>query len=91
MLMLWNNLTMFFVGDNGVNTVFCDKKQCISQARTPRMQRGGSGLDGLSPKSLFALSKTFFDKSKALSRRFENSPSGLRQFKSLIFCFAKIY
>jgi hypothetical protein len=26
------------------------------------------------PKSLFALSETFFDKSKARSRRFQNSP-----------------
>jgi hypothetical protein len=48
-------------------------------------------LSGLLPKSLFALSKTFFDKSKAGSRRFENSPFGLKQFKSLIFRFAKIY
>jgi hypothetical protein len=38
-------------------------------------------LDGLLPKSLFAWSKTFFDKSKARSRRFENSPFGLKQFK----------
>ncbi len=27
-------------------------------------------IDGLLPRSLFALSKTFFDKSKACSRRF---------------------
>jgi C_GCAxxG_C_C family probable redox protein len=47
--------------------------------------------NGLLPKSLFAWSKTFFDKSKARSRRFENSPFGLKQFKSLIFRFAKIY
>jgi hypothetical protein len=49
-------------------------------------------LDGLlpKPKSLFAWSKTFVDKSKACSRRFENSPFGLKQFKSLIFRFAKI-
>jgi hypothetical protein len=46
---------------------------------------------GFLPKSLFAWSKTFFDKSKARSRRFENSPFGLKQFKSLIFSFAKIY
>ena len=41
-------------------------------------------------KSLFALSKTFFDKSKAPSRRCQNSPSGLKQLTSLIFHFAKI-
>jgi hypothetical protein len=46
---------------------------------------------GLLPKSLFAWSKTFFDKSKACSRRFQNSPFGLKQLKSLIFRFAKIY
>ena len=51
----------------------------------------GSGLNGLLPKSLFALSKTFFDKSRARSRRFQNSPFGLKQLKSLIFRFAKIY
>jgi hypothetical protein len=34
----------------------------------------GSDLYRLLPKSLFAWSKTFFDKSKACSRRFENSP-----------------
>jgi hypothetical protein len=49
-----------------------------------------SHRNGLLPKSLFAWSKTFFDKSKARSRRFENSPFGLKQFKSLIR-FAKIY
>jgi len=43
------------------------------------------------PKSLFALSKTFFDTSKACSRRFQNSPFGLKQLKSLIFRCAKIY
>jgi len=45
----------------------------------------------LLPKSLFAWSKTFFDKSKAGSSRFENSPFGLKEFKSVIFRFAKIY
>jgi len=45
----------------------------------------------LLPESLFALSKTFFDKSKACSRRFQNSPFGLKQLKSLFFRFAKIY
>jgi len=35
------------------------------------------GLDGLLPKSFFACLKTFFDKSKACSRRFQNSPLGL--------------
>jgi len=29
---------------------------------------------GLLPEPLFAMSKTFFDKSKTCSRRFENSP-----------------
>jgi len=37
------------------------------------------------------LSKTFFDKSKACSRRFQNSPFGLKQLKSLILRFAKMY
>jgi hypothetical protein len=46
---------------------------------------------GLLPKSLFALSKAFFDKSKACSRCFQNSPFGLKQLKALIFHFAKIY
>jgi len=50
-----------------------------------------SQLDGLLPKSLFALSKAFFDKSKACSRCFQNSPFGLKQLKALIFHFAKIY
>jgi hypothetical protein len=49
------------------------------------------GLDGLLTKSLFALSKTFFDKSMARSRRFQNSPFGLKQLESLIFRFAKTY
>ncbi|RLC12662.1 MAG: hypothetical protein DRH43_01020 [Deltaproteobacteria bacterium] len=46
--------------------------------------------DGLFPKSLFAWSKTFFDKSKACYRRCQNSPSGLKQLTSRIFRFAKI-
>jgi hypothetical protein len=50
-----------------------------------------SKVNRLLPKSLFAGSKTFFDKSKALSRRCQNSPSGLKQLTSLIFHFAKIY
>jgi len=33
-------------------------------------------LDRLLPKSLFTGSKTFFDKSKACSRRCQNSPLG---------------
>jgi len=48
-------------------------------------------FDGLLPKPFFALSKTFFDKSKACFRRFQNSPLGLKQLKSLIFRCAKIY
>jgi hypothetical protein len=51
----------------------------------------GSNLDGLLPKSFFAGSETFFDKSKARSRRFQNSPFGLKQLESLFFHFAKIY
>jgi hypothetical protein len=50
-----------------------------------------SQFNGLLPKSLFALSKAFFDKSKACSRCFQNSPFGLKQLKALIFRFAKIY
>jgi len=42
------------------------------------------------PKSLFAWSKTLFDKSKACYGRCRNSPSGLKQLTSLIFRFAKI-
>jgi len=41
------------------------------------------------PKSLFSWSKTFFEESKAPSRRCQNSPSGLKQLTSLIFHFAK--
>jgi hypothetical protein len=36
-------------------------------------------LNGLLLKSLFALSKTFFDKSMARSRRFQNSPPSADQ------------
>ena len=43
----------------------------------------------LLPKSLFAWSKTFIDKSKAPTRQCQNSPLGLRQLTSLIFHFAK--
>jgi len=46
--------------------------------------------DRLLPKSLFTGSKTLFDKSKAPSRRCQNSPLGLKQLTSLIFHFAKI-
>jgi hypothetical protein len=46
---------------------------------------------GLLPKSFFAGSETFFNKSKARSRRFQNSPFGLNQLESLFFQFAKIY
>jgi len=50
-------------------------------------------LYGLLPKrkSFFAGPETFFDKSKARSRRFQNSPFGLKQLESLFFHFAKIY
>jgi hypothetical protein len=48
-------------------------------------------LDGMLPKSFFAGSETFFDKSKARSRRFQNSPFELKQLESLFFHFAKIY
>ena len=50
-----------------------------------------SNTNGLLPKSLFAWSKTFFDKSEARSRRCQNSPFGLKQLTSLILRFAKIY
>jgi hypothetical protein len=42
------------------------------------------------PESLFACSETFFDKSKACSRQWQNSPFGLKQLASLFFRFAKI-
>lgn len=45
----------------------------------------GSPIKGLLPKDIFAESKTFFDKSKACSRRFENSSrlsAGLKQVQS---------
>ena len=45
---------------------------------------------GLLPKSLFACSETFFDKSRACSRRCQNSPFGLNQLTSQIFRVAKI-
>jgi hypothetical protein len=50
-----------------------------------------SYFDGLLPKSLFATSKTFLYKSKARFRRFQNSPFGLKQLKSLFFSFTLIY
>jgi hypothetical protein len=50
-----------------------------------------SRFNGLLPKSFFSGSETFFDKSKARSRRFQNSPFGLKQLESLFFYFAKIY
>jgi len=50
-----------------------------------------SKLNGLLLKSIFAWSKTFIDKSRACSRRCQNSPFGLKQLASLIFRFAKIY
>jgi hypothetical protein len=49
----------------------------------------GSNIYRLLPKSLFAWSKTFFDKSKAPSRRCQNSPLELKQLTSLIFHFAE--
>jgi hypothetical protein len=52
---------------------------------------GNFHVDGLLSKSFFACSETFFDKSKACSRRFQNSPIGLKQLESLFFHFAKIY
>jgi hypothetical protein len=48
-------------------------------------------LNGLLPESFFAGAETFFDTSKARSRRFQNSPSGLKQLESLFFHFAKNY
>jgi len=42
------------------------------------------------PQSLFAGSETFFDASKARSRRCQNPPFGLKQLASLFFHFAKI-
>jgi len=50
-----------------------------------------SFFDGLLYKSFFASSENFFDKYKARSRRFQNSPFGLKQLDSLFFRFAKIY
>ena len=54
-------------------------------------EKFNSLFNGLLSKSLFALSKAFFDKSKACSRCFQNSPFRLKQLKALIFRFAKIY
>jgi hypothetical protein len=58
---------------------------------TAMMPASKMRVNRLLPKSLFAWSKTFFDKSKACFRRFQNSPFGLKQLESLIFRFAKIY
>jgi len=48
-------------------------------------------FNGLLPKSFFAGSETFFDKYRARSRGFQNSPFGLNRLESLFFHFAKIY
>jgi hypothetical protein len=61
----------------------------IRQTDDHRVRR--SPINGLLPKSFFAGSETFFDKSKARSRRFQNSPFGLKQLESLFFHFAKVY
>jgi len=50
-----------------------------------------SEFDRLLPKLFFAGSETYFDKSKARSRGFQNSPFGLKQLESLFFHFVKIY
>jgi hypothetical protein len=55
------------------------------------LKRMVSNLDGLLPKSFFTGSETFFDTFKARSRRFQNSPFGLKQLESLLFHIAKIY
>jgi len=43
------------------------------------------------PKSLFAGSETFFEKSKARSMRFQNASCGLKHMASLFFHFANMY
>jgi hypothetical protein len=49
------------------------------------------GVHGLAETHAVVItSNHVFDQSKPRSRRFKNSPSGLRQFKALIFHFAKI-
>jgi len=48
-------------------------------------------MNGVLTKSFFAGSETLFDKSKARSRQFQNSPFGLEQLESPFFHFAKIY
>jgi hypothetical protein len=55
------------------------------------LSANSSSYNGLLPESLFACSETFLDKSRACSRRFQNSPSRLNQLESLVFRFAKIY
>jgi hypothetical protein len=56
-----------------------------------KLNRSGSGHDGLLLKSPFAYSETIFDKSKARFRHFQNSPFGLDQLDSLLIHLAKIY
>jgi len=71
-------------------------KEVKGQLKTDRDYRQkydfvNSQINRLLPKSLFAWSKTFIDKSTACSSRCQNSPFGLKQLTSLIFRFAKIY
>jgi hypothetical protein len=89
-------------GNSGTTTSFLDTGLSISfQIRIQKIRLsfcasltllpGMSSLNRLLPKSLFAWSKTLFDKSKACSRQCQNSPFGLKQLPLLIFRFAKIY
>jgi hypothetical protein len=73
------------IGYQGIVEVSSIYRKAFSEDFHPRMV----GLDRLLPKSLFPWAKTFFDKSKAHSRRCQNSPLGLKQLTSLIFHFAK--
>jgi hypothetical protein len=57
----------------------------------PRAEGNVQYSTGCCPIHFFAGSETFFDKSKARSRQFQNSPFGLKQLESLFFHFAKIY
>jgi hypothetical protein len=62
----------------------------------PKPEDAAVSLDGLvktgcCPNAFSLGSETFFDKSKAYSRRCQNSPFGLKQLTSLVFRFAKIY
>ncbi len=52
---------------------------------------GQQPVNRLLPKSLFACSETFLDKSKACSRQCQNSPFGLKQLALLFLRFAKTY